>query len=76
MFVTMRHQDDIAGLLTSSVLLPTGFLLHEVIRATTHLLKPPFLQVSYFFQLSKILNVNKSELNSLNQSTTEVVVES
>lgn len=76
MFVTTRHQDDITGLLTSSVLLPTGFLLIEVIRATTHLFKPPFLQVSYFFQLSKILNVNQSELNSLNQPTTEVVVES
>lgn len=76
MFVTTRHQGVIPGLLPSSVLLPTGFLLHEVIRATTHLFQPPFLQVSYFLQLSNILNANQSELNSLNQSTAEEVVDS
>lgn len=52
MFVTMRQQDNITGLHISSVLPPTGFLLHEVINKSnnTYLFKPPFLQVSCYLQ--------------------------
>ena len=73
MFVTMRQQDNITGLHIISVLPPTGFLLHEVINKSnnTYLFKPPFLQVSCYFQSNKILGVSP-----LNQSTTEAVVDS
>lgn len=52
MFVTMRQQDNITGLHISSVLPPTGFLLHEVINKSnnTYLFKPPFLQVFCYLQ--------------------------